>query len=155
MSGFEVAGIVLGALPLLISALEHYAEGINTAKRFWRYKTEIRSLILQINTERSIFINTVEQLLTGVVEAKQMACLISFPAGQMWQEMGIEADLKNRLRGSYEIYLENVRSMEKALRVMMGKLALNSDGTVRGILFFSLHLHDLTRLTSISRRDDL
>ena len=28
MSGFEVAGIVLGSIPLVISALEHYAEGV-------------------------------------------------------------------------------------------------------------------------------
>ena len=67
MSGFEVAGVVLGSLPLIISALEHYAEGIATAKRFWRYKTELRSLILQVNTERGIFINTLEQLLTGIM----------------------------------------------------------------------------------------
>ncbi len=131
MSGVEVAGIVLGVLPLVISALEHYADGINTAKRFWRYKSEIRSLILQINTERSIFINTIEQLLTGVVETKQLAELISCPAGQVWREAGVEENLKNRLRGAYEIYLENVRSMEKALRVMMQKLALDANGKVR------------------------
>jgi hypothetical protein len=29
MSGFEVAGIVLGAIPLVISALEHYGEGVS------------------------------------------------------------------------------------------------------------------------------
>jgi hypothetical protein len=28
MSGFEVAGLVLGALPLLIVALEHYSDGV-------------------------------------------------------------------------------------------------------------------------------
>jgi len=28
MSGFEVAGVVLGSIPLIISALEHYADGV-------------------------------------------------------------------------------------------------------------------------------
>lgn len=28
MSGFEVAGVVLGAIPLVISALEHYGDGV-------------------------------------------------------------------------------------------------------------------------------
>ena len=28
MTGFEVAGLVLGAIPLLISGLEHYSEGV-------------------------------------------------------------------------------------------------------------------------------
>jgi hypothetical protein len=32
MSGIEVAGLILGSIPLLISALEHYAEGVHTIK---------------------------------------------------------------------------------------------------------------------------
>jgi hypothetical protein len=28
MSGLEVAGVVLGAIPLVISALEHYGHGV-------------------------------------------------------------------------------------------------------------------------------
>lgn len=131
MSGLEAAGVVLGALPLVISALEHYANGINTAKRFWRYKSEVRSLMLQINTERGIFINTVEQLLTGIVRIEQMSDFISSPGGAIWREAGIELKLKDRLRGAYDIYLDNVRGMERSLRRMMEKLALNSDGKVR------------------------
>jgi hypothetical protein len=30
MSGFEVVGVVLGAIPLVISALEHYSEGVRS-----------------------------------------------------------------------------------------------------------------------------
>ena len=28
MSGFEIAGVVLGSIPLVIAALEHYADGV-------------------------------------------------------------------------------------------------------------------------------
>jgi hypothetical protein len=28
MTGFEVVGVVLGSIPLLISALEHYSDGV-------------------------------------------------------------------------------------------------------------------------------
>jgi hypothetical protein len=31
MSGFEIAGIILGSIPLVIVALEHYAEGVRSA----------------------------------------------------------------------------------------------------------------------------
>lgn len=34
MSGFEVAGIVLGAIPLVISALEHYSDGVCLTQEF-------------------------------------------------------------------------------------------------------------------------
>ena len=29
MSGFEIAGVVLGSIPLVVSALEHYTEGVS------------------------------------------------------------------------------------------------------------------------------
>lgn len=32
MSGFEIVGVVLGSIPLLISALEHYSEGVSSWK---------------------------------------------------------------------------------------------------------------------------
>jgi hypothetical protein len=103
MSGLEVAGVVLGSLPLVISALEHYASGINTAKSFWRYRSEMRSLILQVNTERGIFINTIEQVLTGVVRIEQMDAFLSGPDGDAWKGADIEGKLQDRLRSTYEI----------------------------------------------------
>ncbi|KAF2740112.1 hypothetical protein EJ04DRAFT_559137 [Polyplosphaeria fusca] len=130
MSGFEVAGVILSSLPLIISAMEHYAEGINTAKRFWRFKSEMRSLILQVNTERGIFINTLEQLLTGIVRVEQMAQFLAAPGGEGWQNFGleVEAKLRDRLRGAYDLYVGNVEGMERALSKIVEKLRLGADG---------------------------
>jgi len=38
MSGIEVAGLVLGAIPLILAGLQFYGEGINVTKRYWKYK---------------------------------------------------------------------------------------------------------------------
>lgn len=130
MSGLEVAGVVLGSLPLVISALEHYGRGIATAKRYMRYKLELRSLILQINTERGIFVNTLEQLLGGIVRIEHMSEFLSNPGGEAWEDANVELKLKQRLRGAYEVYLGNVSGMEQSLSKMMMKLALGSDGKV-------------------------
>lgn len=132
MSGLEVAGVVLGALPLIISALEHYANGINTAKRYWRYKSEIRSLILQVKTERDIFLNTIEQLLNGIVRLEQMETFLSSPRGDIWRDEDVNSKLKDRLRGAYEVYHDNVEGMKTSIKGIMGKLALDPEtGKVR------------------------
>jgi hypothetical protein len=128
MSGLEIAGVVLGALPLVISALEHYGKVINMAGRYWRYKTKVRSLILQVNTERGIFINTLEQLLTGIVKNEHMAEFISEPGGDAWVAVG--ELLEVRLGSAYGIYLDNVKGMEASLKQMTEKLALASDEKV-------------------------
>jgi hypothetical protein len=39
MSGFEIAGVVLGALPLVLHALEHYSDGVSPD--FWQGKAEL------------------------------------------------------------------------------------------------------------------
>jgi hypothetical protein len=130
MSGLEVAGVVLGSLPLVISALEHYANGIHTAKRYWRYKLELRSLILQIDTERGIFLNTLEQLLSGLVRIEHMTEFLSNPGGLAWHD--VEVQLKLRLRSAYEIYFGNVNGMARSLKRIREKLALDPDsGKVR------------------------
>jgi hypothetical protein len=130
MSGLEVAGVVLGALPLVISALEHYANGVQTAKRFFRYKSELEVLILKIGTERCMFTNTLEQLLGGIVRIEHMSELLSNPGGDAWKNAEVESKLKDRLRNVYKIYLGNVRGMERSLRSIMEKLALDPEGKV-------------------------
>jgi hypothetical protein len=38
------AGFMLGAIPLVISALKHSAKGVETIQKWWRYQKELSSL---------------------------------------------------------------------------------------------------------------
>lgn len=40
LTGVETAGLVLASFPLLISALEHYREGFESLKEWWKFRTE-------------------------------------------------------------------------------------------------------------------
>jgi hypothetical protein len=130
MSGLEVAGLVLGALPLVISALEHYAKGVQTAKRYFRYKSELKALILKIENEQCMFINTLELLLGGIVRIEHMSELLSNPGGDAWKSAEVDSKLKDRLRNAHKTYLKNIKGMERSLQSIMGKLALDSEGKV-------------------------
>jgi hypothetical protein len=149
MSGLEVADVVLGALPLVISALEHYVNCLNTAKRFWLYKKEMRSMAQLVKTEQSLFENTIEQLLTGIVKVERMAEIRS--GANFWQDGAVEIGLKDRLRSSYEIYLDNVRGMEASLQKIMKKLALDPDGKVRPRPVLKIFVSPLLAATGLSR----
>src|SRR4051794_4057127 len=67
MSGFEVAGVVLGSLPLVISALEHYRDGLRSIQRWRKYERELQSLVRNLETERAKLQNVCEKLLVGLV----------------------------------------------------------------------------------------
>ncbi len=38
VTGVETAGLVLGAIPLILAGLQFYVEGIDCTKRYWKYK---------------------------------------------------------------------------------------------------------------------
>jgi hypothetical protein len=130
MSGIEVAGIVLAAMPLVISGLEHYGQGVCTMKRLWKFKRELQSLVRQLTTEQGIFMNTCEALLTGLVPLDSASQFLQSPGGQLWQDPEMEAKLVDRLRGSYAGYVETVSSMCEALEEFKRRLKLDKTGKV-------------------------
>lgn len=67
MSGIELAGLVLGAIPVVVAGLESYIKGVATIKRYSKYKNELKSLRTSLTTEYDIFRNSCEELLEGLV----------------------------------------------------------------------------------------
>jgi len=48
MSGIEIAGLVLGAIPLVISALEHYENSLDPTIAFIRWNRELSTAIQKL-----------------------------------------------------------------------------------------------------------
>lgn len=131
MSGVEAAGLVLGALPLIIAALEHYAQGVSILKRLRRFHHELRGVIGQLRTEFLIFTNTCEILLQGIVRDNDLMCrLLEDPGGELWSDSNLDARLKERLRGAHEDYLETVSHMKQVMEEFETRLRLDKDGEV-------------------------
>ncbi|KAF4445537.1 hypothetical protein F53441_10734 [Fusarium austroafricanum] len=63
MSGFEVAGIVLGSVPLLISGLEHYRDGVETIGNMVQYEEAVNTLLVSVSTNLVIYRQSCEEFL--------------------------------------------------------------------------------------------
>ena len=68
MSGLEVIGIILGAVPLVISALEHYAEGVKTIRVIRHFAQEFRAVARKLEAEHLLFRNTLAILLNECID---------------------------------------------------------------------------------------
>lgn len=136
MSGFEVLGVILGVLPLVISALEHYEESVGVIHRYYYYKKEIRRLVLIIRTEQVELKNTCEQLLTDIVPVHQMEELLKDPRSTSWESPEVTRRLKARLRDSYEVYMERLKEMNAALKELRSRLDLDDSWQVSGSIEF-------------------
>ncbi|KAJ6790295.1 hypothetical protein PWT90_09961 [Aphanocladium album] len=91
MSGFEIAGIVLGTIPLVISALEHYHDGVSAIQRWRRYQRERQHLARILKTEQIKLQNICEELLKGLVPDSQIERMIKDPFGLQWHDSQIRS----------------------------------------------------------------
>lgn len=133
MSGIEVAGLILGAIPLVISGLEHYAEGVSTIKIMFNAPSEFKSLSRRLRVEQKIFKNAIELLLHDCIDDDQMlADLMSDTAdSKLWSDPEVGKALRQKLQTSYSVYLDTMTSLETTLLEFRERLKLNDDGKVK------------------------
>jgi hypothetical protein len=117
MSGLEVVGVVLGALPLIISAFEH---GQSFAKR-WdllaNFNSENLKLWNDVKDEELMYRLQLQTLLAPLVHDDDMTqgrleTLVLSPHCDAWKDTDIDAALKKRLGGAYERYIGNVEEIQ-------------------------------------------
>lgn len=132
MSGLEVAGIVLGSIPLVISALENYDHGLQAYPAWRKYAREVRSLVRGLSAENRVLVNTYEALLQDVVADREIDALIRAPFGPGWKSDELNRRLEVRLCRDYDIYTAVIRDMMEAVEEIKAKLDIGPDGQVRG-----------------------
>jgi len=134
MSGFEVAGVVLGVLPLIISALEDYGEGINTIKSMIAYKELVANLVLDFQIETRSFERGCEKLLARLqIPSDEVEELLKSPKGKNWNDPALDARIQELLGPEdYAQYKQLVSRLFVRLDRFSKKLGLNKDFVVSG-----------------------
>lgn len=127
MSGIEIAGLVLGAFPLLIHALESYRESLDILKDWYKiqraYRHSIRTLgILQVQFER----NVERFLLPLVVDDDELKELMANPAGKGWEDPDLETRLQQRLPESYKWFLETIVEINRIVEALKKELGVTN-----------------------------
>ena len=124
MSGFEVVGVVLGALPLLITGLEHYAEGIHTIKNMWDYEAVVNHLVSEFMLSEGIFRHSCQELLVPILPDIEAAKLLEGGSPD-WEDPGLDKRLREHLGPDYEIYTRAVRHLKRRIELFTRKLGLD------------------------------
>jgi hypothetical protein len=118
---------VLMAFPLITAALEFYLEGVSVTMRFSGYKQDFRKLIRGVSTERTIFTNSCEMILTGILSAEDRARFMS----EGYASRKHEEKLERRLSAMLLPYTSVVENMMEAMERIRLRLNLDSEFTVR------------------------
>jgi hypothetical protein len=122
MSGFEVAGVILGSLPLVISAMEAY---MSFLKDWGRVPSELRSIHRNLTTERTKLYNVCDQLLRDIVPEREIEPMLQDPMGPLWQAKEANDKIRRVLWNSYGPFEATVLEIKEALDSMTQRLQID------------------------------
>ncbi|PTB69395.1 hypothetical protein BBK36DRAFT_1165668 [Trichoderma citrinoviride] len=130
MSGFEIAGIVLGAFPIAISALEKYRDIADRLDLFYKIREQYQDWNTDLKFHNLAFTRNLEQLLLPLVaDDAKIEELLREPGGDSWKEEPVAKLFEERLQGSYGLYMQYIERMERVMREINTVLAIDSKWT--------------------------
>lgn len=126
MSGIEVAGLVLGAFPLIISCLEHWHKAAKVGGFFWRVRKEYEICLHDAQFNEILYRKNLEELLLPIMTDEiEMAHLIGDPGGIGWSDPALRDRLEARLQKSYGLYMGILGEMNETAKELRKHLSLD------------------------------
>ncbi|KAF4961795.1 hypothetical protein FSARC_10091 [Fusarium sarcochroum] len=124
MSGLEIAGVVLGAIPLVVSALEHYQAGKGIAASVIKWRGLLDTLISRLKKQRILFYLEILDLLreSGVPEAVNQPYLPEEECLRVLRDAKTGHELQNYLGNLYGMFLDILKRYETCLKEVASKL---------------------------------
>ncbi|KAJ8126018.1 hypothetical protein O1611_g7620 [Lasiodiplodia mahajangana] len=124
MSGFEIAGVVLGAIPLVISALENYEAGKGIAASMIRWKGLLQDLIFKLKLQRRMFYLGILELARSaqVNELVDLADPTEEQCVNLLRNVNNTKQIKLYFGSLHGTFIDIVRRYETCLKAIAGKL---------------------------------
>ncbi|KAF4880732.1 hypothetical protein CGCSCA1_v000446 [Colletotrichum siamense] len=126
----EIAGLVLGAVPLVISALEHYQEFVDPAVAFFKWRGELSKVILRLVTERATYDQNLRLMLARIVSHDELDRMVEDPQDHLWTSRELLLDLKSELSRAYGPCMALVKEMEAVMVTIAAGLDIDGSDQV-------------------------
>ena len=132
MSGFEIVGVVLGAFPLLVSALEHYHDSARVLDDWWSFTRRFQKCQNKVNFLYLDFSSLLRQMLLPLVcDGTRIEALLANPNTSLWQDPSLEAALKDQLRDTYIHYQQAIEEVNEIMQKLKHELGCGNEMTAK------------------------
>ncbi|MCJ1271276.1 hypothetical protein MMC22_011176 [Lobaria immixta] len=116
MSGIEVAGLVLGSFPILMSCLESYRKGFEPLEEWWNFRTHFITFVDEIRHQEMIYNENMTRLLDPIIaDNDSLTALVRNAKEPRWTDGSLNVPLEIRLASEYERFLRIVERMEEVM----------------------------------------
>ncbi|KAF1950556.1 hypothetical protein CC80DRAFT_395865, partial [Byssothecium circinans] len=126
MSGIEVAGVLLGAFPIIISGIEHWHNVAKVGGYFWKVRKEFTKCRSDVNYHEILYRRNLKALLLPIVaEPGDVALLVADAGGPAWKDAKLQERLEARLRESFTVYMDIITEMNEAAEELKKELCFD------------------------------
>ncbi|KAF2649715.1 hypothetical protein K491DRAFT_707969 [Lophiostoma macrostomum CBS 122681] len=156
MSGIEIAGLVLGIVPVVVEILKSYSATKDRLRSFAGYSQVVHDVQLRLRVAATNFSNNCELLLKAAVDdARELAEMVDDPEHSGWQDESLEQRLRRALSRDYDLCEELVR-IRDVLRDTRTRLSVLGRTLPAGrsdsrVALLGRHMHDAF---DISRKEN-
>lgn len=125
MSGIEIAGLVLGAFPLLMTALQKHKEAARILGDWWNIRRPYKECMSIIRVEHFFFVHYTRTLLGRLLyDASSLEELLANPFSDQWRSESLTSSLRDLLPTSYEIYISVIEDYHTRMVALGRELGL-------------------------------
>lgn len=111
----ELAGLVVGIVPLIREVIKSYTTVRSFIKTYRRYSDEIRRLFCQFDVQKTNFENECDLLLQGIEGQDD-------PENDSGEDAMLDSRLRERLSRNYESAVNTIEYIKSALEDIHGEL---------------------------------
>lgn len=125
MSGVEVAGLVLGAIPIATAALKELRNTTDKVERFRKWKTELPSFVRTLNSQRICLVQSLHLLFRlSDLPPPDLNELNKDVTSSLWTNAATVAKLQSRHGDIYEAVESEYVAILSHMRALCEKLGL-------------------------------
>ncbi|GMF73808.1 unnamed protein product [Aspergillus oryzae] len=129
-TGIEIAGLVLGAFPLILSCLDYYREGMEPLEEWWSFRTHFIEFVDSINHQMMKYQENMTRLLDPIIaDNDTLAALIRDSTDTRWSDGTLDDPLERRLASECDRFFRIVERMEKVVKDLKRLLQIDGDLT--------------------------
>ncbi|KAF6839587.1 hypothetical protein CPLU01_01724 [Colletotrichum plurivorum] len=126
----EIAGLVLGVVPLVISALEHYEEFVEPAIAFFKWKGQLSQVTRRLLMEHTAYVQNLQLLLKRAVGSNDLAEMIEDTKHRLWSSKGLVEALEDDLGQAYRPSMSTIHEMADIMVAISASLNIQGSDKV-------------------------
>jgi hypothetical protein len=116
MSGIEIAGLILGVLPLFISAAEHYKEGIGFVKKAIKKELFVNQYKDELTQQRTLLSLYIKAVVGRTSLSPQLQSqLVDNPENDAWRKPEVVKEITAELGSAHQRFLDILARIGQAL----------------------------------------